>query len=472
MAEDRAADMHTNVAPAIVVAAEASSGSRVGPLLREAMQGLESFGAAAGGRARVALDMSDPQNGEPVLPLALTIPPLEPEPGERWLHYKERVRNALGPVREWLAQNAGLTTDELIAGNGLRTMALAGQAREATKLEQLRLVELDPLNVVTTMDDAVGDVELPLFQTRHPELDGSGVRVAVLDSGADARHPWLEVADSIATCGESVDIPGLHGTHVAGSIASRDTVYRGIAPRVTLVNIKVMTAAGQAQPSFIARGVDEALDRRVDILSMSLGFNHLPAWSHRGHGWLCPDGRCQLCTAVNNAVRLENVIAVVAAGNEHERATFLRNNGFGAAVDSEIACPGAADLAITVAALTKQTFLTAPFSSRGPTAFATAKPDIAAPGVNITSAMSVRRGLDGDPVPNPTRADLSRESSGTSMATPIVAGVVALILQRRRAAGEDVSPASIRTELLSRAFRHLSSPANEVGVGRLNLAGL
>jgi serine protease AprX len=114
------------------------------------------------------------------------------------------------------------------------------------------------------------------------------------------------------------------------------------------------------------------------VLSMSLGFNHRPTWSQGGHGWSCPDGRCQLCVAVENAVTLEGVLAVVAAGNEHQRAEFLRSNGSAAEVDSEICCPGASAHALTVAALTKQTFLTAPFSSRGPTAFATAKPDIAA----------------------------------------------------------------------------------------------
>jgi serine protease AprX len=457
------------VAPAIVAAEESTA--RVGPLLLETIRGLSGTGTRTG-MARMALDMSESDAVEPALPLAMTLPPIEPEPGERWPHYKERVVNTLGPVREWLQQNAGLTCEQLVAGNGLRARGLVGQAQEAAKLVGLRLVELDPPAVVTTMDDAVGDVELALFQLHHPNVDGSGVRIAVLDSGIDTRHPWLQVGDSVSTCGEPIEIPGLHGTHVAGSIASRDTVYRGIAPGVTLLNIKVLQSTGAGQPSFISSGVDEALDRDAHILNMSVGFNHLPTWSQRGHGWICPDGRCQLCTAVNHAVRLENVVVVVAAGNEHDRATFLRNHNLGHTFDSEIACPGAADLAITVGALTKQTFLTASFSSRGPTAFSSSKPDISAPGVNITSARPVRRGSDGQPLQNQARADLSRSSSGTSMATPIVAGAAALILQRRRAAGEDTGQAAVRQELLTRGFKHLASPGTEVGAGRLNLAGL
>ncbi len=456
----------------IAVTASEAPEAPIGPLLSAALDGLQSPGRATG-MARVALDLAVTEAEEnPILPVALTLPPMDPEPGETWPHYKERVRNALGPIRKWLLANAGLRADELIAGNALRTRGLIGQIREAARLSGLRLVELDPATICTLMDDAVRDVELPLFRLSHPNLDGRGVRVAVLDSGVDTLHPWLDVAESVSTCGEGTDIPGLHGTHVAGSIASRDSVYQGIAPGVTLLNIKVMDSLGSSQPSFISGGIDEALDRGAEVLSMSLGFNHLPRWSDRGHGWLCRDGRCQLCTAVNNAVQLDGALVVVAAGNEHQRASFLRNNGLADSFDSEVACPGSANHSITVGALTKQTFLTAPFSSRGPTSFGSSKPNIAAPGVNITSSKPAARAAGGGIVPGLTRSDLSETLGGTSMATPIVAGTVALILQRRREAGEDTSPAAVRHELLTQGFKHLTRPADEVGVGRLSLAGL
>jgi serine protease AprX len=435
------------------------------------MSGLSGRGAVTG-MARLALDMAASDEAEPVLPLALSIPPVEPEQGERWTHYKERVINALGPVQDWLRANAGLNSQPVVSGNTLQANALAGQVQEASQHERLKLIELDPPCIVTTMDDVVGDVELPLFRARHPTINGQGVRVAVLDSGIDLLHPWLQVSDSVSTCGESVEIPGRHGTHVAGSLASRDTIYGGIASGVTLLNIKVLTSSGTAQPTFVTRGVDEALDRGVDILTMSLGFNHLPTWSQNGHGWTCKDGRCQLCMAVENATTLEQVVVLAAAGNDHERAAFLRNNGLDATLDSEISCPGACSSALTVGALTKQTFLTASFSSHGPTSFGSNKPDIAAPGVNITSSIPVRRGPDGQPVLGLTRADLSAALSGTSMATPIVSGVAALIIQRRRESGEPATVEAIQQELLSRGFRHLANPGNEVGVGRLNVGAL
>ena len=64
------------------------------------------------------------------------------------------------------------------------------------------------------------------------------------------------------------------------------------------------------------------------------------------------------------------------------------------------------------------------------------------------------------------------QTAGTSMATPIVSGVVALILQRRLGAGLSIAPAEVRTELLTRGFLRVAAPAPDVGIGRLNLAAL
>ena len=260
--------------------------SRIGPLLWETISGLET-----GARIR-SLSLVENGAAEPVLPLSLSIPQIAPEPGERWRHYKERAANALGPVQEWLRRNAGMDCLPSFSSNTLQARALVGQVQEACKHESLDLVELDPLRKATLMDDAVLDVEQPQFQARHPAVDGSGVRVAVLDSGIDLLHPWLRVIDSVSTCGESVEIPGYHATHVAGCLASRDSVFPGIAPGVDLLNIKVLRAAGDGQTAFITRGIDEALDRGAHVLCLSLGFNHRPTWSDRGHGWVCKDGRC------------------------------------------------------------------------------------------------------------------------------------------------------------------------------------
>ena len=450
---------------------------KMGPLLRSAVSGLASGGRATG-MARAAMDTataaeeSSAESADVKMPVAISLPRIVPMAGEKWTNYKQRVADKLGPVAEWLEKNAGLRTEPSYSAGSFSTHAIVGQIEEAAKHDDVAGLELEPLRVATLMDDVVRDIELPLFRVNHSDMDGAGIRLAVLDSGIDLKHPWLKVAVSYETCGETVDIPGAHGTHVAGAIASHDAVYRGVAPGVTLINVKVLDSLGRGTSGMITRGVDKALDAGAQILSMSLGFNHLPTWSAGGHGWSCPDGRCELCRAVDNAVALDSVFVVVAAGNSHREAETLRQNGDGNTFDSEVSCPGSSVSALTVAAITKQTFLTADFSSRGPAAHGGGKPDIAAPGVNIHSAAPVPRDTSGNVLPGLTRADLNISMSGTSMATPIVAGVVALILQRRNLAGLGTTPAELRAELLTRGFRHLGRPASEIGVGRLNLAGL
>ncbi|MFF9385858.1 S8 family serine peptidase, partial [Streptomyces globisporus] len=268
-------------------------------------------------------------------------------------------------MRELLTKGEGMP---LILANSLAASVPAQQALALHNNDDVSLIELDPVMNPTLMDDAIIDVGLSQFQSQVGRLTGRGVRVAVLDSGVDTQHPYLAVAASVSVCGEDVALPGRHGTHCAGSIASKDTVFRGVAPDVDLLNVKVLKRDGSGQYTQVTKGIDAALDLGADVISLSLGFNHLPAWSDRGHGWACADGRCPLCTAIDNAVAL-GVIACVAAGNEHSRAESLRRFGYGNTVDTELGCPGQSRGAITVGALTKRTFLPADFSSRGPTAY-------------------------------------------------------------------------------------------------------
>jgi len=322
---------------------------------------------------------------------------------------------------------------------------------------------------VTLLDDCANDLLLGNFRIKHPVLDGKGVKVALLDSGVDTQHPYLNVVASVSTCGESVEHPGQHATHCAGILASRDLVFGGVAPGVDLLNIKVLNTNGTGRHGDITRGIDEAVSRGAQVISMSLGFNHLPYWSDGGHGWSCTNGHCPLCTSVDNAVTLNKAVVVVAAGNEHDRAEALRESGYGDKFDTELACPGQARKAITVGAVTKQTFSLASFSSRGPTSFNESKPILCAPGVNIRSTVPVQREENGKAIANPERESLFDRDSGTSMATPFVAGVAALLIQKQMLAGKPWTPDGIREELLARGVAALSGSPNQVGAGRLSL---
>jgi serine protease AprX len=311
--------------------------ARVGPLLKDVLERIDRVGAEHRGLHMLGLaaHLSTVDGGER-LPLVVQLEGRRARRGETWPEFKERVGRELHPMQDLIS---GGKATPLYLANALAGSFHREQAIALSKHEKVNMVELDPVVNPTLMDDAVIDVGLDRFHNQNGHLTGSGIRVAVLDSGIDTKHPHLNVAESISTCGEDIALPGHHGTHCAGSIASRDAVFRGIAPEVDLLNVKVLRADGSGQHTHITKGVDAALDLRADILSMSLGFNHLPVWSDRGHGWSCPDGRCPLCTAVDNAVSL-GAIVVVAAGNESSRAEALRRNGANNAFDTELCCPG------------------------------------------------------------------------------------------------------------------------------------
>ena len=406
------------------------------------------------------------------LPVVVKMPTIKPEPGEAWKEYRERIEHPLMQISEFLEKTMDAESRPLVLANAVSVEITPDQITPITEFQSVDMVELDPRVQVVNMDDAIIDIEVPDFMGHHPNVDGRGVVVAVLDSGIDTQHPHLNVHDSVSTCGESTDIPGSHGTHCAGIVASQDPEFSGVAPGATLINVKVLRADGSGTHTDIVKGIDEAIDRDADILSMSLGFNHLPAWSDGGHGWMCTNGHCPLCTAVDNATALDNRLVVVAAGNEHNRAEALRKFIKPAPFDTELGCPGQARDALTVGALTKTTFLPASFTSHGPTSYGEPKPNISAPGVNIMSTIPVPRDAGGAPVSNPPRADMFGRKSGTSMATPIVAGAAALVVQNVHDGGGTWTPSQIKDILTNQGVRPLLHPANVVGSGRLDLRAL
>lgn len=440
---------------------------KIGPLLQRALDRL-SFASSKEDVLAIA-SVTETSSHEKAVPIVVKIPTITPSPNEAWTQYRDRVQNELAPLRKLMQQTMNVDPTPLITANSLQVIATPAQVEMLRKQAQVTKMELDPLLPVTLLDDCANDLLLGNFRIKHPVLDGTGVKVAVLDSGIDTQHPYLNVTASVSTCDESVEHPGQHATHCAGIIASRDLVFSGVAPRVDLLNIKVLNANGTGGHGNVTKGIDETVKQGAQVISMSLGFNHLPHWSDGGHGWSCTDGDCPLCTAVDNAVTLNNALVVVAAGNEHDRAEALRASGFGHEFDTELDCPGQARKAIAVGALTKQTFSLASFSSRGPTSFNESKPILCAPGVNIRSTVPVQRDENGKAIADPPRPSLFDRDSGTSMAAPFVAGVAALLIQRQILAGQPWTPAGIREELLARGVLALAGSPNEVGGGRLSL---
>lgn len=457
--------------------------TKLGPLLRSTITRLADE-SIRGRMVYLATSSTRSRTNKAELPVIVQLEQQLPEPGEIWEEYAERIEKRLAPLQEKIEHCFGKTPTPLLASGGMSIRLATEEIQELESDPDVELMELDPIVKLVALDDAQKDIGLVEFRDTHPELTGRGVKVAVLDTGIDRYHPALKVSIQESVVEEDVSIPGRHGTLCAGILASKDKFFPGVAPDVKLIDIKVLNADGTGKHSSVIKGIDLAmLKYKPHVLSISISMNHIPTSFYGGHGWSCPDGRCPLCQAIESVVSLNRgaPVVVVAAGNVHQTAESLRRlrgkkEGFlgpDYRVDTEICCPGQASGAITVGALTKTSFLPAEFSSHGPTAFKTPKPDISAPGVNITSTIPLPRTLMGEPVAvrKGQQDSLFGRESGTSLSTPFVAGAVALIIQRKMIAGESWTPASIKKELLTQYTEPMDYDTTIVGRGRLRLNG-
>ncbi|MGP3774987.1 S8 family peptidase [Streptomyces sp. SDT5-1] len=266
--------------------------------------------------------------------------------------------------------------------------------------------------------------------------DGKGTKVAVLDTGADAEHPDLQgrIAESKNfTDSDSTDDRTGHGTHtsstVGGSGAASGGKEKGVAPGTTLLNGKVLDDSGSGATSWIIAGMQWAVDQKADVVSMSLG---------NPSELDCSDPMAQATQELARSSK--DTLFVVAAGNS------------GPALNT-VSSPGCVPEVLTVGAVDSDDE-TASFSSRSPVRRThTLKPEIAAPGVAIKAAAAGGRGVYA-----------YQSMSGTSMATPHVAGAAALVKQRH----PDWDAARIKQALVASADAGIPGDVRETGGGRLD----
>jgi serine protease AprX len=314
--------------------------------------------------------------------------------------------------------------------------------------------------VQALLDTAVDSVNAKNVVRNGTELTGSGVTVAIIDTGIYAHNDLsgriIDFADFINQRTDPYDDNG-HGTHCAGDAlgdgAASSGLYAGPAPEANVVGVKVLDKLGSGSLETVMQGVqwcidynEQNLDQPINIISLSLG---APAQRYDQEN---DDPMVQMVEKAWES----GIVVCVAAGNEGPEART-------------VASPGISDQVITVGALDDRNTMeradddVASFSSRGPTLYGVEKPDLLAPGVNIVSLRAPRSYLDKLQKSARVGSDYF-VLSGTSMATPICAGVVALMLQQN----PTMTPAEVKEALRNGTDLWRDRDPNVYGTGYIN----
>jgi serine protease AprX len=315
--------------------------------------------------------------------------------------------------------------------------------------------------VKALLDAAVPSAKAKEVVRNGQTLTGKGVNIAVIDTGIyphrDLVGRIVGFVDFINQRTEAYDDNG-HGTHCAGDAAGNGAAssgkYTAPAPEANVIGVKVLNKMGSGSLETVMQGVQWCIDynekgspNRIHIISMSLGSTAESFTTENDD---------PMVKIVEKAWE-KGIVVCVAAGNEGPEA-------------QTIASPGLSDEVITVGALDDRNTETdrgdddvASFSSRGPTIYGVTKPDLLAPGVNIVSLRAPNSYLD--KIQKASRVDNNYfVLSGTSMATPICAGIVALILQ----GDPTLTPKQVKERLKSGADLWTEKDENIYGAGYIN----
>lgn len=293
----------------------------------------------------------------------------------------------------------------------LKVLAKNNELRALYKNHKIKLIEPVGQNRGSRWDRSdltwgLEKIGIADVRKNWPELTGKGINVGVIDTGIDGEHPDLKgrvtaFYDVINKKQQAYDDHG-HGTHCSGTIGGGDTsgTSIGVAPEVTFTGVKVLSGSGSGSWAGVLDGMNWVADP-----DQNPDTNDHPALVSNSWGGGSPSGDPAdnpLCKAIEGWVNL-GMLPVFANGN----------SGPG---EGSVGLPAGCPLAFAVGA-TDVNDQIARFSSRGPAVWSTGslqKPQVSAPGVDVKSS---------------TPGGGYNTWSGTSMATPHVAGLAALVVQ-------------------------------------------
>lgn len=299
---------------------------------------------------------------------------------------------------------------------------------------------------------ALLDISVPTMEARFPHdqgYRGEGITIAVIDTGIAPHYDLTRPVNRIVGFKDFVnnktspyDDNG-HGTHVAGIIAgngySSRGLYVGIAPEANILGIKALNNKGSGNMSDIIEAIEYVIKTKDEydtkILNLSFG-------APSNNSYL----KDPLCKAVREA-KNAGLIVVAAAGNSGPEARTIVSPG----ISPDVITVGAVDDKRTIDPSDDEI---ARFSSRGPTSEGLIKPDVVAPGVNINSLSHIEK-------------DGYISMSGTSMATPLISGSIALLLNKYGSLSSD----EVKKRLMESCI-DLKDSKNNQGSGLVNLQKL
>ncbi|ROR30433.1 serine protease AprX [Mobilisporobacter senegalensis] len=294
---------------------------------------------------------------------------------------------------------------------------------------------------------------------------GEGIGVAVVDTGVSGHIDLVGNGNRIIAFKDFIngreriyDDNG-HGTHVSGIIGGDGTAsrgyYMGIAPRCNIIGVKVLNYKGNGNVPDVLKGLQWIIENKekynIRVVNISVG-----ATVEKN-----VDENSRLVQGVN-AVWDSGIIVVVAAGNNGPKPKSISLPG----ISRKVITVGASDDNIAVELLGSTTMN---YSGRGPTNACIRKPDIVAPGSNIVSCNLVRNQPSKESLlQRPERfTNMYTTKSGTSMATPIVSGAIALLLS----AYPEMTNKEVKVKLRNSAT-DLGFPWSKQGWGLLNIRKL